>query len=67
MPPGWIGNDKWIIAVSSFLSPEDYACVLTYEKAHLPPNNWMDQAWEDAAFEGTPYVRRKDVTAEWQP
>ncbi len=43
------------IYISDFLSKTDFACVLTYEKAHLPPSNWKDQAWEDAAFKGTAY------------
>lgn len=45
----------WVIATSSFLSKTDGACVMLYEKSHLPPNDWLDQAWEDAAFKGIPY------------
>jgi hypothetical protein len=54
----------WRLLVSSFLSKIDRACVLLYEKAHLPPNNWQDQAWEDAAFKGVPYKSRRDLVAE---
>jgi len=38
--------DSWIIAIDSGLTSKEYACVLLYEKAHLPPNNWVDEAWE---------------------
>lgn len=51
--PDKTGN--YPIYISNFLSTTDYACVLTYEKAHLPPSNWKDQVWEDAAFKGTPH------------
>lgn len=61
MPPGRAGNNRWFIAMSSFLDDADYACVLVYEKAHLPPNNWQDQAWEDAGFKGTEYAHRADA------
>jgi hypothetical protein len=54
-------NGQWPIFISSFLSKRDAACVLLYEKAHLPPNNWMDQAWEDQALKGTPYIKRQSV------
>lgn len=61
--PGSIQNKDFIIAVSSFLNPTDLACVILYEKAHLPPNSWQDQAWEDQAFKGTPYAKRLDAPA----
>lgn len=54
------GNPQWRILISDFLSPEDHACVLMYEKAHLPPNNWMDEAWENHAWYGSEYRGRVD-------
>lgn len=61
MPPGWVGNANWIIVVSDFLSPADLACVMIYEKAHLPPNSWIDKAWEDQTKFGTPYIKRQSA------
>jgi hypothetical protein len=63
MPPGWAGNDNWIIVVSDFLSPTDLACVMVYEKAHLPPNNWEDTAWEKQVRYGTLYITRRNGSA----
>lgn len=37
---------SWTIYIDNDLSAADFACVLIYEKAHLPPNNWADQKWE---------------------
>lgn len=39
-------DDGWVIYIDNGLSADDFACVLIYEKAHLPPNNWADQKWE---------------------
>lgn len=50
-----LASGAWVVAVSDFLSPTDRACILIYEKAHLPPNDWIDQRWEDQGFKGTPY------------
>ena len=33
---------SWIIVIGDSVSAEDHACVLAYEKAHLPPNCWGD-------------------------
>jgi len=33
---------NWIIVIADSVSAEDHACVLAYEKAHLPPNCWGD-------------------------
>lgn len=44
----------WVIYIDNAIPHEDYLCVLAYEKAHLPPNNWADQNWET-------YVRRGGV------
>lgn len=45
-PPSTNSPDHWIIAITDGLSKKDEACVLIYEKAHMPPNNWIDPAWE---------------------
>lgn len=52
------------ISMPDYLSAEDYACVLIYEKAHLPPNDWQDDAWEDSVANGAVYDGRVegDVT-----
>lgn len=47
-PPSANSPDHWIIAINSDLSVKDFACAVTYEKAHLPPNNWQDDALEKA-------------------
>lgn len=44
--------DGWAIFITSPLSDRDYDCVLMYEKAHLPPNNWIDPRWENYLREG---------------
>lgn len=48
-------NGVFDIWMPNYLSDEDYACVLLYEKAHLPPNNWQDSAWEDSVTKGVTY------------
>jgi len=37
---------SWIIVIADTVSAEDHACVLAYEKAHLPPNCWGDPGAE---------------------
>lgn len=45
VPPN---NDdaNWMIVLPRGLSKQDAACLLMYERAHLPPNNWYDPDWE---------------------
>jgi hypothetical protein len=38
-------ND-WIVVIDADMPPADKACVLLYQKAHMPPNNWVDRDWE---------------------
>ena len=38
-----------VIVLNAALSEADRDCVLTYEKAHLPPNNWHDPVVEATA------------------
>jgi hypothetical protein len=39
-------SGEYFVVLSSALSAPERACALKYEKAHLPPNNWYDQAME---------------------
>lgn len=39
-------GDVWIIILPVGVSGPDRACLLMYEKAHLPPFQWFDQSWE---------------------
>ncbi len=32
----------WMILIADSIKNSELQCVLTYEKAHLPPNNWFD-------------------------
>jgi hypothetical protein len=45
-PPSANSNDKWIIALDEKLTGRSLACVMLYEKAHLPPNLWADPHME---------------------
>jgi hypothetical protein len=36
----------YMIVIDDSVPPDGLACVMTYEKAHLPPNNWIDKKWE---------------------
>lgn len=38
-----------VIILNAGLSDSDRVCVLIYEKAHLPPNNWYDPVMEATA------------------
>lgn len=42
-------HGHWTILISDDLSRIEHACVVRYEKSHLPPNFWGDAAIEDAA------------------
>jgi hypothetical protein len=42
-------GQRALIVLSDALSPTDRACVLTYERAHLSPNNWLDPVIEATA------------------
>lgn len=35
-------DGTWTIFIRGGLAPADRACVIIYEKAHLPPNSWID-------------------------
>ena len=43
-------DSSWTILLSASLTPEQYSCMLVYEKAHLPPFYWAD-----------PGIERKDA------
>jgi hypothetical protein len=38
-----------IIFINAEETPAERACTMTYEKAHLPPNNWVDPVAEARA------------------
>ena len=38
-----------LVILSDALTDRDRVCVLTYEFAHLPPNNWQDPVMEATA------------------
>jgi hypothetical protein len=38
-----------IVFLNALLTPAERECTLTYEKAHLPPNNWLDPTTEARA------------------
>jgi hypothetical protein len=38
-----------LIILSAELDDADQKCVLTYEKGHIPPNNWADKTMEAGA------------------
>lgn len=39
-------SGAWVVYIDNDLTPEDHACVMVYETAHMPPNSWVDWAWE---------------------
>ena len=39
---------KAVVVINADMTADEQKCTLTYEKAHLPPNNWFDQATEAA-------------------
>lgn len=47
------------ILLSDALNPSDRACILLYEKAHLPPNNWFDPVMEATAPDDPAKVTHK--------
>jgi hypothetical protein len=44
----WLGGSRYLIFVNSEQSSASIACTITYEKAHLPPNSWLDPKMEAA-------------------
>jgi hypothetical protein len=40
-----------IIFLNALLTPAERQCTLVYEKAHLPPNNWLDPIAEARAID----------------
>lgn len=38
-----------VIYLNSSMDPAGIGCLFIYEKAHLKPNNWLDQAFEATA------------------
>lgn len=44
---------EWFLVLDADLSTKEQACVLIYEKAHMPPNNWLDPAVETASAVAT--------------
>ena len=42
-------NHHGLVLLSDALNDADRVCVLTYEFAHLPPNNWQDPVMEATA------------------
>lgn len=38
--------DRWVIVIDDAAPLDDLACLVTYEKAHLPPNYWVDPKME---------------------
>jgi len=41
------GGKTFIIVVADNLRADDTQCVIDYEKSHLPPNCWVDEAFEN--------------------
>jgi len=52
--PGVVSAD-WAVILDQSLSPAERACTLLYEKAHMPPNNWLDQSMEAQIPDETKY------------
>ena len=52
----FLANSKHpaVIFLNASLNPEERACTLIYEKAHLPPNNWLDPVEESWAVNALP-------------
>lgn len=46
--PNVTPNRDAVVLLSDALTAEERACVLVYEYAHMPPNNWYDPAIEDS-------------------
>jgi hypothetical protein len=42
-----------LILLNGDQNEQERACTLTYEEAHLPPNNWQDQAMEAMSPDAT--------------
>jgi hypothetical protein len=43
-----------VILINGDQDPQEQSCTLVYEKAHLPPNNWLDQAMEALSPDAKP-------------
>ena len=44
--------DRRVIVYDNRLVGNDLECILTYERAHVPPNNWLDPVREYGAKPG---------------
>ena len=47
------GHDA-VVLINGDQDAAERACTLTYEMAHLPPNNWLDAAMEAATPDAVP-------------
>lgn len=36
----------WVVIIDADMPAADKACVVLYQKAHMPPNNWVDRERE---------------------
>jgi len=48
------GDRPALVLINGDQDASERACTLIYEKAHLPPNNWMDPVMEAASPDAKP-------------
>jgi hypothetical protein len=51
------GDEPALVLINGDQSPGEQACTLLYEKAHLPPNNWLDPAMEARTPDAKPSIQ----------